>query len=129
MRAPLLAALIVTLTSCDRAPAQAGDPVEQAFQGLCEAGTLSAQGQVEEAGEVFQDRSHDFLHELAADVQDADPAAAAALLEAKQRVEAALADPASEPEALPDLLVALRRAFAGAARALGETVPACPEDR
>jgi hypothetical protein len=129
MKAPLFAALLLALPSCDRAPAQASDPLDQAFLGLCEAGTLSAQGRLEEAGDVFQDRSHEFLHELAADVQGPDPAAAAALLEAKQRVEAALADPGTDPDALSDLLAALRRAFAAAARALGEKVPACQEAR
>src|ERR687892_1368525 len=129
MRAPLLAAVLIALPSCDRAPAQAADPLDRAFLGLCEAGTLSARGQVDDAGEVFQDRSHELLHQLAADVQEVDPAAAAALLEAKQRVEAALVESGTDPGALSDLLAALRRAFAMAARELGKMVPRCGEGR
>jgi hypothetical protein len=133
MRAPVLVAplvaLIGALPACDRAPAEAADPLERAFLGLCDAGALASEGRLEEAGRTFQDRSHEFLHELAAETQEEDPAAAAALLEAKQRVEAALAEPDPDPDVLSGLLADLRRAFAAAARAVGDRVPACREPR
>jgi non-homologous end joining protein Ku len=78
---------------------------------------------------VFEDRSHEYLHVLADDLMDGDRAAAARLLEAKQRVEAAFADPDSaEPEQTADLLRELQAALAEAATAAGLDPSSCGEE-
>lgn len=102
--------------------------LDQAGQGLCEAASLARQGRVDRAGAVFNDRSHQFLHDLAPQVQQEDPAAAAGLLEAKNRVETALRDAGrgdATPEQVADLLSALAAALGRAAEVLGARAPAC----
>ena len=61
---------------------------EQAVRGLCEVEMRLSSG-VPAAEGVFEDRVHDQLHVLASRLKTAAPAAAARLLEAKERVESA----------------------------------------
>jgi hypothetical protein len=68
---------------------------------------------------VFYDRSHDGLHELAASATDVDPAAAARLLESKQRVEALL-EGAPTLADLTSALASLADATGSAAEVVGE---------
>lgn len=108
----------VLLASC--AEPQAAPPEEPrlrgASQGLCDAAALASEGRVGEAGEVFDAETHDYLHELAGMLQEVDPAAAAELLEAKQRVESALAD-GDDAAGTEDLLAKLQLALQDAAEA------------
>jgi hypothetical protein len=101
-------------------PQASAPPVEPrlraASQGLCDAEALASEGRVGEAGQVFDAETHDYLHELAAMLQEVDPAAAAELLEAKQRVESALAD-GDDAAGTEDLLVRLQLALQDAAEA------------
>ena len=87
--------------------------------GLCAAVRDADEGDVAGARTAFYARSHDGLHELAARATEIDPAAAARLLEAKQRVEALLEDGPDRA----DLIVALAGladATAEAAAVVGE---------
>jgi hypothetical protein len=122
----VLSALMVAGAGCASNAVRSQSPAEirlqEAVQGLCRAEALAREGDVPGARAAFVNRSHTYLHELAADVTDRDPAAAAALLEAKQRVEAALGDPtdgARLAELVADLLDTVDAA-AGAA-GLAET--------
>jgi hypothetical protein len=117
-----LLSLIFTLAACgsDRTAGPGGD-LGTALDGLCEASMLSARGLVRDAESEFQDRAHAYLHELARETAETDREAAALLLEAKQRVEQAFAEP-PEPEDLARLLDELRERTAEAA---GISAPPC----
>ncbi len=64
------------------------DPLVDAHVALCEA--VARPG---EARQLFFDRSHDALHTVARDLEDVDRAQAAALLQAKEKVESGLDGP------------------------------------
>lgn len=87
LRRLALAALLAMTAACG--DDGAGDPLVDAHAALCEA---RAAGPAE-ARELFFDRSHDALHEVARRLDDADRAQAAELLEAKERVESGLSSP------------------------------------
>lgn len=135
--AAALTALALLLAACgsDAAGESRGggtvqDRLDTAVAGLCEAESLARTGDVAGAGRAFDDRAHQFLHELAPEVQQQDPAAAAALLEAKNRVETALREArAGQPDAaaLANLLDALNGSLARAAEAVELGAPACEE--
>ena len=98
------------------------DAATSAVLGLCD---LTNATDVVDARATFLDRSHATLHAIAAAADVRDRASAAALFEAKQRVEAALAR--------DDLPSRFRRdvgALIGATRdaldAIGLEAPACP---
>lgn len=125
------AVLLAVLVACSDASGQEGDRearLRRASQGLCDAQVHAFEANVRRAAEVFDAESHAFLHELAADLEDVDRAAAADLLEAKQRVERALQDPAgSHPQEVVTLITGLQRALADAAEAAGLPTPLCRE--
>lgn len=101
------------------APAQVHDR-------LCAALTAAAGGDLGTARASFQDRVHGPLHDLAAAATETDRAAAARLLEAKQRVEAALA---SNGDSLATDLAALAPTVRAALVAIGEPEPdPCPAE-
>lgn len=122
--------IVVLAASCTgneekRAPtaAQSREP-QVAIEGLCEAETLAAGGLQDEAQQVFQDQSHAYLHELAAQLQERDRALAGQLLEAKQEVEVAL-DEMSDPETLAIRIGALRAVVESAVAVVGLTNVGC----
>jgi hypothetical protein len=122
-----LAGVLLMLTACgEQAPAAAGprDQLRSATRGLCDATALASEGQVGMATDVFDAQTHAYLHRLAADLQTSNPAAAADLLEAKQRVEAVLAEGGPPGEAR-DLLAELQAALRDAATAAGLRAAAC----
>jgi hypothetical protein len=125
-----LAALVLFAAACVSSGASGGvAPLDEAVEGLCRATDLARGGDVAGASGVFQDRSHEYLHVLADDLMDVDRAAAARLLEAKQRVEAAFGDPGSaDPEGTAALLSDLQSALAEAATAAGLDPSSCGED-
>ena len=86
-----------------------------ARDGVCRAGEAARQGDPVGARAAFFDRSHQPLHELAAVTQERDRAAAARLLEAKERVESGLekASPTLADD-LDTLAVVTGRAMAAA---------------
>ena len=88
------------------------------YQGLCQARAQARQP--EAAREIFFDRVHQPLHQLAAEAADADRAVAAKLLEAKQAVERDLAE---DPQLLPGDLEALAEATRRAIAATGGPTP------
>jgi hypothetical protein len=129
----LLAAALVALMSCGGGAEETVEPIDQAqslpiqiaFQGLCDARTLAEAGDVQSAADTFQGRSHAELHSLAERLSATDRDAAARLLEAKQRVEAAFANPGASPAALVAPLSALEAEVTNAATALGLDRPVC----
>ena len=101
-------------------------PVQIAFQGLCEARTAAEAGDVPGASTIFQSRTHSELHSLADRLSTTDRDAAARLLEAKQRVEDAFADPTTaSPTAVAGLISSLKGEVASAAEPLGQERPVC----
>jgi hypothetical protein len=66
------------------------DPYLAAGSGLCEAAMKAEIGDAAGAETVFYDTVHQPLHDLAAEVSEANRAVAARLLEAKEAVESAL---------------------------------------
>jgi hypothetical protein len=122
-----LAGVLLMLTACgEDAPAAArpGDQLRSATRGLCDATDLASEGRVGMATDVFDAETHAYLHHLAADLQTTNPEAAADLLEAKQRVEAVLAEGGPPGEAR-DLLAELQAALRDAAAAAGLRAAAC----
>lgn len=125
MRCSIVAVGIVVLAaSCTgseekRAPtaAQSRGP-QAAVEGLCEAETLAAGGLQSEARRVFQNQSHAYLHELAAQLEQRDRVLAGQLLEAKQEVEVALQG-GSDPETLALRIGALRAVAESAVTVVG----------
>lgn len=99
------------------------DQAPAVYVALCEAAVAP---DAEAAREAFA-RAHDGLHTLAGDLQRTDQRVVAGdLLEAKQRVEAALAaEPV--PEDLDARLDAMLTATADAVAASGQPRPTCPE--
>jgi hypothetical protein len=77
------------------------------------------------AKEIFLDRAHDWLHDLAREVAGIDRSAAARLLEAKQAVEADLERPSSSALAkdLKALVASTRRAL----EVTNGSAPSCPQ--
>jgi hypothetical protein len=130
IRSFALAGLVLFAAGCASTGASGrAAPLDEAVDGLCRATGLARGGDVEAASEVFQDRSHEYLHVLADDLMDQDRAAAARLLEAKQRVEAVFADPGSaDPVQTADLLGDLQSALAEAATAAGLDPSGCGEE-
>jgi len=107
----------------DEAEAQ---PLEIAYQGLCEARAIAEAGDMWGSANIFQTRSHGYLHEVAAEVQVADREVAARLLEAKQAVEVQLQSPDSaNPQLVVSTLSTLETALGDTAESLGLTRPVC----
>jgi hypothetical protein len=107
------AALLGSCAEPETSPPPGEPRLRAASQGLCQAEALASEGQVGEAERVFDAETHDYLHELARMLQEVDPAAAAELLEAKQRVESALAEgegAAGTEDLLAELQIALQDA-------------------
>ena len=71
--------------------------------GLCEAARQGEGGGIDAARQTFFGRSHEGLHLIARALQDEDRAAAAALLEAKQKVEADFTTPPPGAQVAADL--------------------------
>lgn len=67
-----------------------GPSFASARDGVCQAADAASHGNPAGARTAFFDRAHQPLHELAAAAQESDRAAAARLLEAKERVETGL---------------------------------------
>lgn len=93
-----------------------------AVRGLCDLESVTDRI---EAEATFLDRSHATLHVIAAAAEVRDRGAAADLLEAKQRVEADLADADLPPDFAGDV-GALIEATRAALEAIGLDAPACP---
>lgn len=110
------AALSALSGPSDRSSAPgAGPSFESARNGVCQAAESASHGDPAGARATFFDRSHQPLHELAAAAQERDRAAAARLLEAKERVETGLEKASSTlAEDLDNLAVAAGRALAAA---------------
>lgn len=125
----LLSVLVFGSACAQAAPARSAQErrLETASRGLCDARILASEGKIGAAADVFFAQSHGYLHELAALLQAQDPERTAALLEAKQRVEEALAVD-SDPTQTEELIARLHRALGRAATALGLPVPRCPEE-
>lgn len=104
------------------------DAAPRAVAALCEARTFAAGGDIRRANDTFVDRAHDILHGLAAAAQGREPAAAAGLLEAMNRVESALGPAAGQPasgSAVAGLLDQMIAATRRAAASLGVAAPDC----
>ena len=118
--APLAAAVVATLSvaaalvacgSDEKPPAvvaMAGQTVATAklrsiADGLCAAAGQAAGGDIDTARQTFFGQSHEGLHLIARALQDDDRAAAGALLEAKQKVEADFTTPPPGAQVAADL--------------------------
>jgi hypothetical protein len=125
---------LAVLAGCDRSEApttiQVGTekvPVErlrEAASALCSARD-EARGDVKRANATFYDRSHDALHTIARALKPVDRAAAARLLEDKERVETSLRTNAPGPEVAAQLDRLAEVTRIGLA-ALSVPVPPCP---
>jgi DNA-binding MurR/RpiR family transcriptional regulator len=123
--APILLGATVLAWACTEPPPPARAPrLQAASQGLCDAVVFASEGRLRDAATVFDAETHDYLHALARMLQEVDPAAAADLLEAKERVESVL-DIGADPLAAQDLLVRLQRAVRDAALAADLPTPLC----
>jgi hypothetical protein len=124
----LLVALAAPACTDDAAPASPPENrrLQTASQGLCDAQILASEGRIRDAASVFQADTHAYLHDLARRLREVDPETAAELLEAKQRVERALAEGGDPPET-QDLLLRLQRALGDAAAAVDLPAPLCRE--
>jgi hypothetical protein len=133
-RAAVVLALALPLAACGGGPGPPPEPTARGSLGvvtaadaralvaaLCRVAALAGTDPGE-AGRTFRDRAHDELHVLAAAVEPVDRAAAAALLVAKERVEADLSTGAGGFAAHAAELV---RATRGALRAVGLPAPGC----
>jgi hypothetical protein len=98
------------------------DAATTAVLGLCD---LTNATDVVDARATFLDRSHATLHMIAAAADARDRASAAALFEAKQRVEEALARPQLPPRFRRDVET-LIGATRDALDAIGLDAPPCP---
>lgn len=88
----IAALLVVAVTACGNGNSTAVRSTGQALtDALCRARTDAALGEGDAANREYYDHAHQPLHELAAELQTRDRSAAAALLEAHQRVEDDLA--------------------------------------
>lgn len=92
--------------------------------GLCEARSLAG-SDVEAAATVFENEVHVQLHDLAAEVGESDREAAGSLLEAKETVEADLAQGLVKGDALREHLDGLLDATVPALRAIDVEAPTC----
>lgn len=92
--------------------------------GLCEA-AAQAPTDVEAAKKTFNGRSHDGLHLLARGLEEVDRAAAAALLQAKQKVEGDFSRNAAGTQVAADLKPLHDVTVSGLAR-FNVTAGACP---
>ena len=88
-----------------------------AHAGLCEAATS-----LKTARALFFDRSHEALHTVARGVEEVDRAQAAALLQAKEKVESELE---TQPPGLPDDLRRLADVYRGSLGRLAIGAPPC----
>ena len=98
--------------------------LEAAAEALCTARD-QAKADVKQADTTFYDRSHDALHTIARALDQVDRAAAAELLEDKERVETDLRADSPAPNLAADLDRLARSTRTGLA-ALSISVPACP---
>ncbi|HEX2048712.1 MAG TPA: hypothetical protein VHF27_13175 [Acidimicrobiales bacterium] len=109
------AALLVLAAACGDGGTT--DPLVDAHVALCQAAARPDQ-----ARQLFFDRSHDALHTVAADLEDVDRAQAAALLEAKQRVESGLDAPGPT---LPQDMARLAEVYRASLGRLAIEAPPC----
>ena len=114
---PLLAACGGDHSSTTRSPLIAS---------LCAAHADAARGDETGANREYYDHAHQPLHELAADLQRRDRAAAAQLLEAHQRVEDDLADHPTDNKLARDLDDLRARSGDALAATGARTNSACP---
>ncbi|MDQ4006326.1 MAG: hypothetical protein M3135_08525 [Actinomycetota bacterium] len=133
-RGVLLTAAMILAASCsnaggtDTAIPSPGERLASASQGLCDALGFADQGDVTGAAREFQDRVHEYLHDLADRLSTSDRQAAGDLLEAKQRLEEALGREPSDPSRVRDLIAELQTELGIAAGAAGLPRPTCTED-
>ena len=135
-RAPVAALLVALalLAGCDGSGSQptagvgeddvAAARLRDAAAGLCTARD-EAGADVKRASTTFYDRSHDALHTLARALDPVDRAAAARLLEDKERVEADFRE-AAPPAALAADLDRLAQSTRSGLAALSISVAGCP---
>ena len=122
--------LVVLASACTGTDQSADSPARRsldpqaAVTGLCEAQSLASGGGLDQARQVFQDQSHAYLHQLAAELQERDRSLAAELLEAKQQVERAL-QARGDAELLTDLISRLRVVVETALASMGMANVGC----
>jgi hypothetical protein len=95
---PILLAVALLAAACDGQEAAGASDAEvaefrAAVDGLCQTASSLGQNKVAQALQIFGDRTHGYLHDLADDLAKRDRAAAAKLLKTKVAVEIALRDP------------------------------------
>jgi hypothetical protein len=92
--------------------------------GLCEAAEQAA-SDISAAAKTFNSKAHDGLHTIARGLQEIDRAAAATLLEAKQKVEGDISSKVAGPQLATDLRSLSDVTKTSLAR-FNVTVDACP---
>jgi hypothetical protein len=128
---PILLAVALWAAACDDQEAAGASEAEvaefrAAVDGLCQTEAFAQLEQYSSARQTFADQSHQYLHDVAARLQDQDPDITGTLLEAKQQVETGLKDPAFYgTEELVRRLVALQEALGRAGAVLGLPEAGC----
>ena len=129
LRRAVAVALLLMATACGadskEAPETitvAGQPVAVAPLVDAHAGLCQAADQPDAARRLFFDRSHEALHTVARALEDVDRAQAGELLQAKEKVESALAAP---PPSLPDDLRRLADVYRAGLGRLAIAAPPC----
>ena len=123
-RALSSAILVAALLSACGGGGEAGDARDADFRsamdGLCQAETYVSQQEYRAASDVFQGEAHEYLHQLAAELQEKHPAVAGSILEAKEQVETSFRDPSFYgPEEIVRRIGELRAALARGGEVLG----------
>jgi hypothetical protein len=124
--ASLLLVVVMLASGCGDGNGSSGSaevPFAEVVEGLC-AMERVLPGDTDEADRIFTDRVHDELHGLADEASSEDRAAAADLLEAKQKVESDLAHGSDGPTLVEDVGHLKHRTIA-AVEALGDGTPSC----
>ncbi|MGI8810630.1 MAG: hypothetical protein ACR2KK_22830 [Acidimicrobiales bacterium] len=123
-------ALAVLAASCNgsagddgnRTAVIGGEPVAVAPLVDAHAALCQAARQPDNARTLFFDRSHEALHTVARGVEDVDRTQAAALLQAKEKVESELGAP---PPGLPDDVLRLAEVYRASLGRLAIDAPPC----
>lgn len=108
------------------ASTEEGGRYATAYAGLCQSHESAVAGEIDDAARLFHDTAHEPLHELSAEAEQRDRSAAARLLEAKAKVEAAFE---RDDKGVARQLAALLRVASEAITVAGEETPdPCPTE-
>lgn len=122
----LAASLGVAAVSFEPQDRPGVETTDALYGGICQALREARGGETAAASQTFTNQAHEGLHQLAAELSEENRAAAAGLLQAKQRVESALTGPSQQlADDLERLEPTVRRALT---LTNADTPSACAEE-